>query len=114
MRSRSGGEAALVAALLTLLAALIVYPLLQVLSVVFLDGGGPSLRPLLGFFARPLLREALANTLLAGVLAVVIGSVIAVPLAVLTVRYRFPGRTLIGVLAALPLVVPPFVGAVAF
>jgi iron(III) transport system permease protein len=30
------------------------------------------------------------------------------------VRYRFPGRTLIGVLGVLPLVVPPFVGAVAF
>jgi iron(III) transport system permease protein len=114
MRSRSGGEAALVAALLTLLAALIVYPLLQVLSVAFLDGGWPTLRPLLAFFARPLFREALANTLLAGVLAVVIGSVIAVPLAILTARYRFPGRALIGVLAVLPLVVPPFVGAVAF
>jgi iron(III) transport system permease protein len=114
MKSRSGGEAALVAALLTLLAGLIVYPLLQVLSMAFLDGGWPTLRPLLAFFARPLFREALANTLLAGVLAVVIGSFIAVPLAVLTVRYRFPGRTLIGVLAVLPLVVPPFVGAVAF
>ncbi|HEV3347215.1 MAG TPA: iron ABC transporter permease [Methylomirabilota bacterium] len=102
------------AALLTLLAALIVYPLLQVLSVAFLDGGWPTLRPLLAFFARPLFREALANTLLAGVLAVVIGSVIAVPLAILTARYRFPGRALIGVLAVLPLVVPPFVGAVAF
>src|SRR5207302_94278 len=59
MRSRSGGEAALVAALLTLLAALIVYPLLQVLSVAFLDGGWPTLRPLLAFFARPVFREAL-------------------------------------------------------
>jgi iron(III) transport system permease protein len=114
MGSRSGGEAALVAALLTLLAAAIVYPLLQVLSVAVLDGGWPTIRPLLAFFARPLFREALVNTLLAGVLAVVIGSVIAVPLAVLTVRYRFPGRTLIGVLGVLPLVVPPFVGAVAF
>ena len=58
MKSRSGGEAALVAALLTLLAALIVYPLLQVLSVAFLDGGWPTLRPLLAFFARPVFREA--------------------------------------------------------
>jgi iron(III) transport system permease protein len=48
------------------------------------------------------------------VLAVVIGSVIAVPLALLTVRYRFPGRTLVTVLGVLPLVIPPFVGAVAF
>jgi iron(III) transport system permease protein len=114
MAHRSAGEAALVAALLALLAAAIVYPLLQVLSVAFLDGGAPTLRPLLAFFARPLFREAFVNTLLAGVLAVVIGSVIAVPLALLTVRYRFPGRTLVPVLGVLPLVVPPFVGAVAF
>jgi len=114
MGPRSGGEAALVAALLTLLAAAIVYPLLQVLSVAVLSVNKHTVRPLLAFFARPLFREALVNTLLAGVLAVLIGSVIAVPLAVLTVRYRFPGRTLIGVLGVLPLVVPPFVGAVAF
>ena len=114
MRPRSAGEAALVAALLTLLALAIVYPLLQVLAVAFLDGGWPTARPLLAFFARPLFREALVNTLLAGALAVLIGSVIAVPLAVLTVRYRFPGRALIGALGVLPLVVPPFVGAVAF
>jgi iron(III) transport system permease protein len=114
MAHRSAGEATLVAALLALLAAAIVYPLLQVLSVAFLDGGAPTLRPLGAFFARPLFREAFVNTLLAGVLAVVIGSVIAVPLALLTVRYRFPGRTLVTVLGVLPLVIPPFVGAVAF
>jgi iron(III) transport system permease protein len=114
MAPRSAGEATLVAALLALLAAAIVYPLLQVLSVAFLDGGVPTLRPLAAFLGRPLFREALVNTLLAGVLAVVIGSVIAVPLALLTVRYRFPGRTLVTVLGVLPLVIPPFVGAVAF
>jgi iron(III) transport system permease protein len=114
MAPRGAGEGALVAALLALLALVIAYPLLHVLSVAFLDGGWPTLRPLLAFFARPLFREALVNTLLSGVLAVAIGSAIAVPLAVLTVRYAFPGRVLITVLAVLPLVVPPFVGAVAF
>ena len=95
MAPRSAGEATLVAALLALLAAAIVYPLLHVLSVAFLDGGVPTLRPLTAFLGRPLFREAFVNTLLAGVLAVVIGSVIAVPLVLLTVRYRFPGRTLV-------------------
>ncbi len=114
MAHRAAGEATLVAALLALLAAAIVYPLLHVLSVAFLDGSMPTIRPLLAFFAQPLFREAFLNTLLAGVLAVVIGSVIAVPLALLTVRYRFPGRTLVTVLGVLPLVIPPFVGAVAF
>jgi iron(III) transport system permease protein len=114
MAHRSAGEAAVVAALLALLAVAIVYPLLQVLSVAFLEGGTLTLRPLLAFFARPLFREALLNTMVAGVLAVAIGSTIAVPLALLTVRYHFPGRTLVTVLGVLPLVVPPFVGAVAF
>ena len=114
MAHRSAGEATLVAALLILLGAVIVYPLLEVLSVAFVDGGVPTLRPLAAFFTRPLFREALVNTLLTGVLAVVVGSVIAVPLALLTVRYRFPGRALVMGLGVLPLVIPPFVGAVAF
>jgi iron(III) transport system permease protein len=111
---RSAPEAALVAALILLLAAGILYPLLQVLSVALLDGGWPTLRPLVAFFSRPLFREALFNTLLSGVLAVAFGSLIGVPLALLTVRYRFRGRGLLAVLAVLPLVIPPFVGAVAF
>ena len=38
---------------------------------------------------------------------------LAVPLAVILARYRFPGSALIAVLGVLPLVMPPFVGAVA-
>src|SRR4030095_14818465 len=44
----------------------------------------------------------------------VLGSLIAVPLALLTVRYSFPGRSLLTTMGLLPLVIPPFVGAVAF
>jgi iron(III) transport system permease protein len=107
-------EGTLVAALLLLLAAGIVYPVLEVLWVALVQDGRPTVGPLLAFFARPLFREALVNTLLSGVLAVALGSVVAVPLALLLVRYSFPGRGLLGVLGVLPLVIPPFVGAVAF
>jgi iron(III) transport system permease protein len=114
MKRFGSAEGVLVAVLLLLLTAGILYPLLEVLSVAVLDGGRPTLQPLVAFFARPLFREALLNTLLSGVLAVVFGSLIGVPLALLAVRYRFPGRGLLTVLGVLPLVVPPFVGAVAF
>ena len=114
MTRRVRAESALVWCLLLLLGAGIVYPLLQVLSVAVIVEGRPTAAPLLAFFARPLFREALVNTLLSGVLAVALGSVIAVPLALLTVRYRFPGRGVLTTLGLLPLVVPPFVGAVAF
>ena len=111
---RGSAERALVWCLLLLLGAGIVYPLLQVLSAAVIVDGRPSAAPLLAFFARPLFREALVNTLASGVLAVALSSLIAVPLALLTVRYSFPGRSLLTTLGLLPLVIPPFVGAVAF
>jgi iron(III) transport system permease protein len=111
---RPSAEGALVWLLLILLGAGIVYPLLQVLSVAVMVDGRPTAAPLLAFFARPLFREALVNTLVSGVLAVALGSLIAVPLSLLTVRYTFPGRALLTTLGLLPLVIPPFVGAVAF
>jgi iron(III) transport system permease protein len=111
---RPSAESLLVWSLLVLLGAGIVYPLLQVLSVAVMVDGRPTAAPLLAFFARPLFREAFVNTLVSGVLAVALGSLIAVPLALLTVRYSFPGRGLLTTLGLLPLVIPPFVGAVAF
>jgi iron(III) transport system permease protein len=108
------GEAVLLAALLLLLGAAIVYPLLEVLSVALLADGWPSARPFIGFFARPLLVESLLNTLLSGLLVVAGGSMIAVPLALFTARCALPGRTLLVTLSVAPLVIPPFVGAVAF
>jgi iron(III) transport system permease protein len=111
---RPSAESALVWSLLLLLGAGIVYPLLQVLSVAVMVDGRPTAAPLLAFFARPLFRESLVNTLVSGVLAVALGSLIAVPLALLTVRYSFPGRGILTSLGLLPLVIPPFVGAVAF
>ena len=45
--------------------------------------------------------------------SVVVASLIAVPLAYLTVRFQFRGAALIQTLGVLPLIMPPFVGAVA-
>jgi iron(III) transport system permease protein len=111
---RPRAESALVWCLLLLLGAGILYPLIEVLSVAVIVDGMPSAAPLLAFFARPLFREALVNSIAAGALAVALGSLIAVPLALVTVRYSFPGRSLLTTLGLLPLVIPPFVGAVAF
>src|SRR5690606_31533361 len=40
-------------------------------------------------------------------------SIIAIPLAYLTIRFRFRGALIIQTLGVLPLIMPPFVGAVA-
>jgi iron(III) transport system permease protein len=101
------------AVLLAVLTVFILYPLLRVLLVAVTDGRGLTLRHLFNFFDRPLFREALLNSLMAGGLAVVFGSLLGLPLAYFSVRYEFRGKLLLQTLGVLPLVIPPFVGAVA-
>lgn len=102
------------AALLALLVVFILYPVVRVLWVSLSDEqGGLTFLHFINFFRRPLFREALWNSLLSGFLVVVFGSLMAVPLAYFSVRYDFRGKILFQTLATLPLVIPPFVGAVA-
>ncbi len=100
--------------LVALLGVCVLYPVLQVVYVAFVQDGHVTGRHLAGFFARDLFREALWNSLLAGVLTVVAGSALALPLAFLLTRARFPGRAWVRALGLLPLAVPPYIGAVAW
>ena len=113
LRAMDGGQFTLYLILLVLLTTFILYPIAQVLYVAFTSDGQFTPDHLLNFFQRDLFRQALWNSLLAGVLAVAFGSLISLPLALFTVRYDFPGRALVRNLGILPLVVPPFVGAIA-
>ena len=102
-------------ALLALLLVFILYPVARVLWVSLADENSRlTLVHFQNFFLRPLFREALWNSLFSGFLVVLFGSIIAVPLAYITARYEFRGKILLQTLTTLPLVIPPFVGAVAF
>jgi iron(III) transport system permease protein len=108
---RQGG---IVAFLLALLVAFILYPILRVLWISLSDDhGNLTLIHFLNFFRRPLFREALWNTLRGGFLVVFFSAVLALPLAYVIARYEFRGKVLLQTAATLPLVIPPFVGAVA-
>ncbi len=65
------------------------------------------------FFAQPLMQEAFFNSLYVAGWSALLASLIAVPLAYFTVRFDFRGALLIQTLGVLPLIMPPFVGAVA-
>ena len=65
------------------------------------------------FLSTGLLREAFWNSIYVAAMTVVLASLIAVPLATMLARYRFRGAALIHTLGVVPLVMPPFVGAVA-
>jgi len=107
-------QGATMAALLVLLVLFILYPVVRVLSVSLSNEEGRlTFLHFANFFRRPLFREALWNSLWSGLLVVFFGSLMAVPLAYFSARYEFRGKILLQTLATLPLVIPPFVGAVA-
>ncbi|WP_426954439.1 ABC transporter permease [Muricoccus radiodurans] len=96
------------------LIAFLVVPVVRVFAAAFAaPGGGLTLVHFADFFRTGLMIESFGNSLYVAAMSVVVASLIAVPLAVILARFRFPGAALIGTLGVLPLVMPPFVGAVA-
>ena len=102
------------AVLLAILTAFILYPVLSVLWISLSDDRSSlTFIHFVNFFRRPLFREALWNTLWSGALVVLFSAVLALPVAYVLARYQFRGKLLLQTAATLPLVIPPFVGAVA-
>ncbi|MEM9662692.1 MAG: iron ABC transporter permease [Planctomycetota bacterium] len=62
--------------------------------------------------ADPLFREGLFNTFMIAVWTTLLSIIISLPLAVFSARYRLPGKRLWNALVLIPLILPPFVGAI--
>ena len=92
----------------------LVVPVLNVVYIAFADGsGGLTLSHFGAFFGISLMQESFWNSLIVAFASVFFASMIALPLAYLTSRFEFRGALLIQTLGVLPLIMPPFVGAVA-
>ena len=106
---RAGG-----AVLLLVLLWLVVYPLVLVALESFRGADGWTLEFYRRFIARPNEWKALWGSLWISVATVGLAATIGIPLAWLMSRFDFPGRRALGVLVALPVVLPPLVGVIAF
>jgi len=102
------------AALLLLLTWLIVYPLILVLIEGFRGPHGWTLDVVRLFLQHRNEGQALWGSLWISLASVVLAALIGIPLAFLFGRYDFPGRRILGWLVALPAVLPPLVGVIAF
>jgi iron(III) transport system permease protein len=110
-----GRRAALLGgALLLVLGWLVAYPLVLVLIEGFRGAGGWTLDFVRLFLQRRNEAQALWGSLWISLATVVLSGAIGVPLAFLFWRYDFPGRRILGGLVALPAVLPPLVGVIAF
>ena len=94
------------------LALFLVWPLAHVVRRAFVDEGGFSSMYVRDLFVAPDQLEALARTLLVAVSVTALSLVIALPIAWVVARYSFPGKALLGAGLLIPLILPPFVGAV--
>ncbi len=100
-----------------ILAFLLVFLILPVGTVIYTafvtDTGALTVGHFGNFFDQLVFRESFFNSLWVALASTFFASVIALPLAYLTVRFEFRGALLIQTLGVLPLIMPPFVGAVA-
>jgi iron(III) transport system permease protein len=101
-------------ALALLLAWLVGYPLLLTLAESFHGPSGWTCSFFLQFFARPDEWLALWRSLWISLASVVLAAAVGVPLAFIFERAEFPGRRVLGAVAALPVALPPLVGVIAF
>src|SRR5215203_3734819 len=92
----------------------VIYPNLSVLLTSFQSGGTWTLANYRDLLSQGIVLEAIISSLALSVGTVVLCAIVGVPLAFLFERFTFPGRRLFAALAALPLVLPPLVGTVAF
>lgn len=100
------------ALLLVFFAAFLVYPVSFTLRRAFGLEGEFTLRYFGYLFRSPVIRESIANSFFIGIVTTVASSVLALPMAHALTRYVFAGRGVLNSLLLVPMIMPPFVGAV--
>ncbi len=90
----------------------LVYPLSHVFSSAFFTDEGFSLIFFKLMLTNPNYRVILVNSINLGLMVTLLTTLLSLPLALLFVRYEFPGKGILSGLILIPIVLPPFVGAI--
>ncbi len=110
---RTMPAALLMGGLLALLSVFLLYPIwLTVRGGFAAKDGGFTLHHIQQVFADPALRQGLLNAFGIAVCVTITTTLIALPLAVLTTKFDFPLKKAFGALVLVPMILPPFVGAI--
>ncbi len=94
-------------------AAFFIWPILQILKGGFIDADGHFTLAYLGaLLGDPVYLGGLRNSFLLACATTTLALLLALPLAFISDRFLFPGKTLLGSLILIPMILPPFVGAI--
>ena len=113
MSRATWGPRLLLVAIVAFLGAALAYPVALTVAEAFRsDAGGFTLHHVLSVFAEAPTRRGLANATWIACATTALATLVALPLAVVGARFAFAGKRLLSALLLLPLVLPPFVGAI--
>jgi iron(III) transport system permease protein len=112
-----GGRYAAFAAVLALFGVFLLWPVWSVISTgLGLSTPGVKLDSVAAYLAAVFrdeqFRAGIINSVVIAALVTASCAAISVPLALLNRRFEFPGKSLLSALLLVPLVLPPFVGAI--
>ncbi|WP_432797252.1 ABC transporter permease [Poriferisphaera sp. WC338] len=113
IRGRDLYRYGLLAIIFGILGIFLIWPILLTVAGGFTDtDGGFTLSYLLSIFNDPIYMKGLANSLLIATFTTLLCLVITLPLAIIATKFDFPGKVAISSLILVPLILPPFVGAI--
>jgi iron(III) transport system permease protein len=90
----------------------LVYPVAYVFPQAFYVNGRLSFSFFKRMFDNPLHRQSIINSVKLGVIVTLATTLLSLPLSYFLVRYSFRGRSILQGLILVPMVMPPFVGAI--
>lgn len=103
-------------AVLTILSVCLLYPIYLTVRGGFAKdvttGSGFTLDHIILIFRDPAAVNSLLNSFKIALGTTTLAILIAVPLAVLSAQFRFPGKGFFNAMVLVPLILPPFVGAI--
>jgi len=104
--------AAFLTFLLTFFSAFLFYPVSFMLKGAFFADGRFSLKYFSLLLESPLQRESIFNSFSVAFLTTALTTLLTLPLAHWMTRFNFRGKMLLGGLLLVPMIMPPFVGAI--
>jgi iron(III) transport system permease protein len=114
IRNHPWASVALVLITVVVLTYGVIYPNLSVVVTSLQRAGSWTLANYRELLSQRTVIEGIVSSLGLSIGTVLLCAIVGVPLAFLFERFTFPGRRLFAALAALPLVLPPLVGTLAF
>lgn len=101
-----------VAITMLLLFFFLIYPVAIIMTKAFIGNEGLTFEYFSLLFSNDLQMDAIWNSLYIGLATTILATVISLPLAMINARLDYLGKALLSGLLLVPMVMPPFVGAI--